>query len=93
MKIKDAQKRHSVHMLGPQQKHIADDLKKYEQFDPNPSHLIPGFLNSKVNKARNFFKYYQPTTKEVNADLRRYYNPNPEQDGPSGIFTSALDGR
>ncbi len=79
-------------MLGPQQKHMKHDLNKYEQFDPNPDHLIPGFLNSKVNKARHFFKYYQPTTKEVNADLRKYYDPNPNK-GRDNIFTSALDGR
>ncbi len=64
-------------MTGHNQKHMQHDLKKYERYDPNPSHLIPGFLNSKVSKARSFFKYYQPTTKEVNADLRKYYNPDP----------------
>ena len=54
-----------------------NDLKKYSRFDPNPDHLIPGFTNSKLSKARDFFKYYKPTAGEVNADLKKYYNPDP----------------
>jgi hypothetical protein len=66
-----------MHMLGPQQSHLRNDLKKFENYDPNPDHLIPGISNSKVAKARGFYKHYKPTANEVNADLRKYYDPDP----------------
>lgn len=58
---------------------MKSDLNKYEAFDPNPDHLLPGFVNSKFSKARDFFKYYKATAGDVAPDLRKYYDPNPNK--------------